>query len=254
MDLDGFERTGIMRCESVFTARDAARMCDVIWNELRHRYRIERSDAATWNLHPPTGLKSAKKSPAFTPICGPGIEATLNTILGAGNWRPPKTFGNVLVTMPNATVWRVPTAIWHSDFSPTVSADPLGAVKLWALCDDIEPGSGGTPQLAGSHHAFARYLATTPEREYKRCKFGFLNSHPWLRSLTHDDGDPSRNQRLMSEGAMVHGAPLRVIETVGRAGDVYVTHPWVFHSIAPNASIKPRLMRSVAVYRTAADG
>jgi hypothetical protein len=30
---------------------------------------------------------------------------------------------------------------------------------------------------------------------------------------------------------------------------VYVTHPWVFHSIATNVSHRPRLMRSVAVTR-----
>jgi hypothetical protein len=253
VDLDAFARTGIMRCESVFSARDARRMRDVIWNELQHRHGIERSDPATWNLHPSTGLKSAKKSPAFAPICGPNAEEALDAIFGAGHWRRPKTFGNVLVTMPNSTIWRVPTAVWHSDFPATLPADQLVAVKLWALCDDIETEGGGTPQLAGSHHAFSRYLQTTSERDYKRCKFGFLRSHRWLQLLTHDDGDPSRNQRLMSEGAIVHGEHLRVIETVGRAGDVYITHPWVFHSIAPNASANPRLMRSVAIHRTDAD-
>ena len=151
--------------------------------------------------------------------------------------------------MPNATTWRVPSAVWHSDFPATLPNDQIQAVKLWALCDDIEEGGGGTPQLSGSHRAFARYLETTTERDYKRCKFGFLKSHPWLHSLTRDEGDPLRNQRFIADGATVHGVDLRVVETVGRAGDVYVTHPWVFHSIAPNASARPRLMRSVAVYR-----
>src|SRR5262245_56902800 len=170
-----------MHCESAFSAREARRMCDVIWNELQHRYGVERSEPATWNLHPPTGLRSAKKSPAFAPICGPKVGKALDAILGAGRWRPPKTFGNVLVTMPNAATWRVPTAIWHSDFPATLPANQVVAVKLWAFCDDIEPGGGGTPQLSGSHHAFSHYLQTTSECDYKRCKFGFLRSHPWLR-------------------------------------------------------------------------
>jgi Phytanoyl-CoA dioxygenase (PhyH) len=252
VDLEAFARTGVLRCESVFSERDAQRMRDVIWNELRHRHGIERGEPATWNLHPPTGLKSAKRSAAFAPICGPQVEAALDALFGVGRWRRPTAFGNVLVTMPNATAWRVPTAVWHSDFPATLPPDQLRVVKLWALCGDIEAGGGGTPQLSGSHRAFANYLDTTTERDYKRCKFGFLKSHPWLRSLTSDDGDPLRNQRLMSDGAIVHGVDLRVVESVGRAGDVYVTHPWVFHSIAPNASAHPRLMRSVAVYSTIA--
>lgn len=249
MDVEGFERTGVMRIEAAFDADAAQRMCDVIWNELHRRYEIERSDPTTWNRHPPTGLKSSKKSNAFTPICGPKVETALDALFGAGRWQRPKDFGNVLVTMPNSATWRVPSAIWHSDFQATLPADRLVAVKLWALCDDVDPGGGGTVQLEASHRAFARYLETTDDRDYKRCKFGFLRTHPWLRMLTHDDGGADRNHQLMSEGAIVDGVDLRVIETVGRAGDVYITDPWVFHSIATNATERPRLMRSVAIQR-----
>ena len=59
-------------------------------------------------------------------------------------WVRPKQFGNVLVTFPNGE-WRVPHSIWHSDFDPGFDADRLFAVKLWALCDDVEAGAGGTP-------------------------------------------------------------------------------------------------------------
>jgi hypothetical protein len=251
MDFERFERTGVVRCESVFGRDDAKRMCEVIWNELWRRHGIDRVDTTTWDRHPPTGLTSSKRSRAFAPICGPQLEVVLDALLGTGRWQRPKSFGNVLVTMPNRAVWRVPAAIWHSDFEATLPADRLVAVKVWALCDDVDPGGAGTPQLVGSHRAFARYLRTTSDRDYKRCKFGFLRSHPWLHTLTHDDGAGDRNHHLMSEGATVHGVDVRVIEAVGRAGDVYVTHPWVFHSIATNATARPRLMRSFGVRQLA---
>jgi hypothetical protein len=222
-------------------------MRDAIWNELRSRYEIERDDRATWYRHAPTGLRTAKKSVAFAPICSPAVREALDGLLGVGSWQPPRQYGNVLVTMPDTDDWRVPHRVWHADFPPTLPTEPLRAVKLWALLDDIGPGGGGTPQLEGSHVAFARYLATNPEPDYKRAKFGFLASHPWLRALTRDDGDPHRNERFMRESTEVHGAALRVVECTGDAGDVYVTHPWVFHSIAQNASTRPRLMRSVAI-------
>jgi hypothetical protein len=245
--IDEFAATGIAKVEGAFGADSAARMRDVIWRELLYRYEVERDDPATWYRHAPTGLTTAKKSPAFAPICSRAVGEVLDVLLGAGSWQPPKQYGNVLVTMPDTDAWRVPHRIWHADFPPTLATDRLPAVKLWALLDDIEPGGGGTPQLEGSHVAFARYLATNPETDYKRAKFGFLASHPWLRALTRDDGDPGRNARFMQQSTEVHGAALRVVECAGQAGDVYVTHPWVFHSIAKNASTRPRLMRSVAI-------
>ncbi|TDD56367.1 hypothetical protein E1263_25345 [Kribbella antibiotica] len=50
--------------------------------------------------------------------------------------------------------------------------------------------------------------------------------------------------------ADVDGIPVRVIELTGRAGDVYITHPWVLHSIAPNTRETPRMMRSRMMWRT----
>jgi ectoine hydroxylase-related dioxygenase (phytanoyl-CoA dioxygenase family) len=149
--------------------------------------------------------------------------------------------------MPNATEWRVPHRVWHPDFGPSTSVRPLGAVKVWALCDDVEPTGGGTPQLLGSHRLFARYLEQTSEHRYKEAKLGFLRSHPWLRQLSTPDEDPRRNQRFLDVEADVDGLPARVVELTGRAGDVFITHPWVFHTIAENATSRPRFMRSGAV-------
>jgi ectoine hydroxylase-related dioxygenase (phytanoyl-CoA dioxygenase family) len=229
-------------------------MRDVIWKELQLRYEIDRDDPATWHRHLPTGLKTAKKSDAFAPICSPAVRDVLDALLGVDRWQTPKQYGNVLVTMPEAKEWRVPHRIWHTDFPPTLSSDRLVAVKLWALIDDIDPGGGGTPQLECSHRAFARYLAANPEHDYKRAKFGFLASHPWLMGLTCDEGEPDRNERFMHTQTDVHGVELRVVECTGKAGDVYVSHPWVFHSIAANASPRPRMMRSVAIHRVAPPG
>ena len=242
-----FDRTGIFKLERAFSDDDASRMRDVVWSELDRRYGIARDDPSTWNRHEPTGLKSTKKSGAFAPMCGPVVTQTLDALFGPQRWQRPKHFGNVLVTMPNDGPWRVPDKIWHSDFPPTLPVDRLLAVKLWALFADVEAGGGGTPQLAGSHGLFARYLARTGDHDYKRAKFGFLNSHPWLKALSHDDGDPARNERFMGAATEIDGQELRVLECTGRAGDVYVTHPWVFHTVAANTSGHARLMRSFAI-------
>lgn len=246
-----FERTGMTVLRGVFTRDEGEEMCGVVWRELDRRYGIERGDRSTWDRHPPTGLKSSKKHSAFAPILGPAVRAVLDQLLGAGEWREPKHLGQVLVTMPNATTWRVPHRLWHGDFPYHLNPERPPVVKLWALCADHGAGGGATPQLLGSHHVTARYLEAygQPDREYKRVRDGVLRSHPWLRSLTSDDGAGDRNDRLMRVGGEVDGVPVRIVECTGSVGDVYVTHPWVMHSIAPNASSLPRIMRSLAVYR-----
>ena len=241
-----FDRNGILKLEGAFSDDDAVVMRDAFWHEMSSRYGVRGDDPSTWDLHPPNGLKSTKKSRAFDPILGPVLRGALDDLFGAGSWQEPKHMGQVLVTMPNATEWRVPHKIWHSDFEATHTGKRLFALKWWTFFDVVEPGQAGTPQLAGSHNLFARYLQMCEDREYKRARDSFLRSHEWLRGLIKDDGSPDRNERLMTE-AQVDGLPVRVVELTGRPGDVFLTHPWVFHSIAVNARSTPRMMRSGAI-------
>jgi hypothetical protein len=249
-----FWLTGIVKLEGAFSAAQAARMQDVLWEELSRRYGIDRADASTWDRHPPTGLKTSKKSRVFAPILGPAVTAAFDQLFAPAAWVPPKHSGQVLVTMPvRESEWRVPFHLWHADFQYYAPFRPLFALKYWALFGDVEAGGGGTLQLAGSHRLVEQYLEGVPpeEREYKRVRDGFLRSHPWLRALSTADDDPDRNARFMGGDADIDGLPARVVECTGRAGDVYLTHPWVMHCIAPNARSEPRLMKTGAIYRAA---
>jgi hypothetical protein len=243
-----FDRTGILELRGAFATQAAERMADVVWNELARRYEIERGDPTTWDRHEPTGLKSSKKSHAFDAIMSPVVVAALDDLFGVERWQPPKTMGNVLVTMPNTDEWRVPHKVWHSDFDAGYGVERLFAVKLWAIVNEVRPHGGGTPQLLGSHHLFARYLAGTDERDFRTLRLGLMKTHPWLKALVHDDGDPARNTRFMDREVDIDGLPARVVELTGDPGDVFITHPWVFHSIAANALDQPRIMRSTAVF------
>lgn len=243
-----FERTGILELREAFSVEDAARMVDVVWNELGRRYQVDRDDPSTWDRHEPTGLKSSKKSRAFEPILSPRVAMVLDDLFGPERWQPPKTMGNVLVTMPNTDEWRVPHKIWHSDFDAGFGVDRLFAVKIWAIVNEVRPHGGGTPQLLGSHRLFARYVDGTEQRDFRRLRLGFMRTHPWLKGLTNDDGGADRNERFMGAEVDIDGLPARVIELTGNPGDVFITHPWVFHTIAPNALDQPRIMRSTAVF------
>ncbi|HEY3558501.1 phytanoyl-CoA dioxygenase family protein [Kribbella sp. NPDC051137] len=238
-ELEIFERDGIVKIPSAFSADEAAGMRDVLWRELSERHGMERDDPTTWTVLRPTGLKTTKFDRRAHAILGPRVRSALDGLLG--EWLEPKHQGQVLVTMPEGVPWAVPHRQWHTDVG---FEEPLHAVKIWAFYDSVGPGGGGTPQVAGSHRVFERFLTTTGEREFKAVRDQLLRSDPWFRNLTSE-------QRTVDpmEPVDLDGLPVRVVELTGQAGDVYLTHPWILHSIAPNAADIPRMMRSRFIYQ-----
>ncbi|MFK4090288.1 phytanoyl-CoA dioxygenase family protein [Kribbella sp. NPDC020789] len=236
--LEEFARDGIVRVPGAFGAEDAARMRDGLWCELHELYGMRPEERRTWEPCRPTGLRVSKRDPAAAAILGPTLREALGQLLG--EWVEPSHQGQVLVTMPTGERWAVPHRQWHTD----VGYDEVPAgVKIWALLGDLEPGGGGTPQVAGSHRVIARYLEGTRERDFTAVRDEVLASDEWFRQLTSADReiDPMRE-------AEVGGIPVRVVELTGYAGDAFITHPWVLHSIATNARDTPRMMRSRMIW------
>ncbi|WP_405062252.1 phytanoyl-CoA dioxygenase family protein [Kribbella sp. NBC_01505] len=241
--LEEFARDGIVRVPEAFGAEDAARMRAGLWRELGELHGIRPDDRRTWEPHRPTRLKASKKGPAADAILGPVLRGVLDQLLGS--WVEPSHQGQVLVTMPTGDEWAVPHRQWHTDVGyDELPRDELVGVKVWALLGDLAAGGGGTPQIAGSHRVLARYLDRTDERDFSTVRDQVLASHEWFRQLTSEN----RSEDWVAEGD-VDGIPVRVVELTGNAGDVYLTHPWVLHSIAPNARQAPRMMRSRMMWR-----
>jgi hypothetical protein len=248
-----FETDGWVKLAGAFSIDEARSMQTALWGELGHKYGMRPDEPATWTTITPTGLKNTKRNRRFDAILGAPLREALDQLLGVERWRPPKQWGNVLVNMPEPGSWRVPHRLWHSDFGydDHFRLDPPFAVKVWALFDDVEPGGAGTPQLLGSHRVVEGWLRRhrTETRDYSAVRNKIMRSDPWLQSLGTDDGDPGRNERFMVDGGVVEGVPVRVAECTGAAGDVYVTHGWVFHTLATNHATRPRMMRSAGFYR-----
>ena len=219
--LEEFARDGIARIPGAFSAGDAARMREVLWRELAELYGMRPDDRSTWAPVRPTRLAATKKDPAADAILGPPLRAALDQLFGSAGWVEPPHQGQVLVTMPTGEDWSVPHRQWHTDVGFDVPQDVPGGVKIWALLNDLEPGGGGTPQVAGSHRVIARHLSTTDERDFGTIRDEVLASDPWFADLTRETRPAEAD--FMTEAAL-DGIPVRVVELTGRAGDVYLTH------------------------------
>ena len=120
---------------------------------------------------------------------------------------------------------------------PPVRGEALGAVRR------RRAGWGRHARSSlGSHKLFARYLATDADpRSTRRPSSASCASHPWLRGADRATTG-ARPQRALPRRRGGHRRPPRPAwwSSTGEAGDVFVTHGWVFHSIPVNAGTRPR--------------
>ena len=71
---------------------------------------------------------------------------------------------------------------------------------------------------------------------------------PWLADLLRPSGD-DRVARFMQTWGEMRGFPVRVEEMTGEPGDVFVMHPAMFHTVAPNALDRVRMALVETFYR-----
>jgi hypothetical protein len=235
---DEFRATGLLRLGGAFPPAAAEAMCGQLWEFLASQYAIHRGEPSTWAVEQPARFQPVTHSGAFRPVGGGPLCAALDALLGLGQWARPRRWGPPLVTSPQEGPWELPARAWHFDCMP-VSAGQR-PVQFFAFLNQVRPRGGGTLVLAGPHRLVAPYLGLGEAFRLDRVHTS-LASHPWLRGLWKGDGG-DRIQRYISDGTIIDGVPLRVVELTGEPGDVILMHSDTFHAVAPNRLTEPRMM------------
>ena len=246
-----FDQLGLVCVTDAFSARDAKRMQDQIWAELKRRHGIKRDAPDTWTIAEPRHLSALSRSGAFAAIDSATLREAIEDLIGTGwQWLGYPTVPLVTFPVTNAE-WSVPSAGWHLDF-PASSAVPLCALRLLAFVGQVMPGGGGTLVVAGSHRLVADLVTRNGRNKvwHSADIRAALASHAWLADLTSKHDTSDRVARFMREGTVLDGVPVRVVELTGAAGDAFLVHPWILHAAAPNCNPTPRMMVSAGISST----
>ena len=191
---------------------------------------------ADWSFHSSLmqRLKPCAKSGNFQAVLPAEVWAIAEALAGEAVSCPYSKHPQILFTPPNADTWTVPGSIWHVDLPRLGELGPPG-VQMFSFLDTVEPGGGGTLVVAGSHRLVNDSGRVRSKDVKKR-----LSKTPFFRCLLR--GEPEERARLLEERGSVGEVELQVVELCGEPGDVYFTDLRLLHTLAPNASARPRLM------------
>ncbi|MGI9641674.1 MAG: phytanoyl-CoA dioxygenase family protein [Acidimicrobiia bacterium] len=247
-----FKTVGFVRLEGAVSPSDVQEMRARAWALLEQQGFAEM-DRSTWKPGPVGKLRDLRSGEQALDE-NPTVRAALDVVFGQGQWVPPSDWGQPLVTFPNVNGrWLMPSSVWHFDHHYLRPGEITG-VNVFLFISDVDPAGGGTVVVKSSPLLADRMHEQGPSIEKLSDQNGqFLGSHPWLQGLKTKKSDRSveRNQRYMDHDTDIDGIAARVVELTGKAGDVIVCHPAMFHAPAMNVSDEPRLMRTARVMSTA---
>ncbi|WP_315764635.1 MULTISPECIES: phytanoyl-CoA dioxygenase family protein [unclassified Bradyrhizobium] len=219
-----FVRDGFIRVENAFSSELAAVCRAILWRDLP----CAPDDPSSWT-RPVIRLGYYGDEPFACAVNSPVLHAAFDQLVGVGRWRPRHNLGTFPVRFPHAddpgdAGWHIdvsfpgPSSSWDerrdfSDWRANVTSKGRALLMLF-LFSDIGEDDAPTRIKPGSHRDVARRLAPA------------------------GDGGLS----LGTLGPFCAGLRRTEVLATGKAGDVYLCHPFLVHAAQMHRGRAPRFL------------
>lgn len=215
-----FINEGYLRIDNAFSSALAAETLDILWNDIP----FDRSDPRTWT-EPVVRLGMYNQQPFVDSLNTPQLHRMFDQLVGVGKWIPCRSVGTFPVRFPssrqpNDTGKHVDASFPGDDpadyFAWRVNIQSKGrALLLLALYSDV--GADDAPTVI-----------------YKR-------SHRDVARLLQPQGDAGLSFMELA-GKLDHLPQREQVLATGRAGTVYLCHPFLVHSAQAHTGTRPKFM------------
>jgi hypothetical protein len=216
--IDAFITDGFVKVEQAFSRETAAAGREILWRATG----CDPDDASTWT-QPVVRLGDMAQEPFRTAANAPALREAFDQLAGAGRWEPRDSLGSWPIRFPSAVA--PGDDGWHVDASFGKGTDYLNwRVNLWSqgrallmlfLFSDVDADDAPTRIRVGSHLRLPSALA--PAGEAGRTLLELLDTYAATADLPE-------------------------ALATGRAGDVYLCHPFLVHAAQPNRTGRPKFM------------
>lgn len=219
-EIEQFVLNGFVRIENAFSQEIADAILDILWNDLP----CNRFDPFTWT-EPVIRLGMYTQQPFVESLNSEKMHLIFNQLIGQDRWIPCRSVGTFPVRFPSAqepndTGKHVDVSFAGNDpdnyFEWRVNIKSKGrALLMLVLYSDVSGNDAPTVIYEGSHIDVAKLLA-------KEDDFGLS----FMELAGKLDDLPKR----------------REVHATGKAGTVYLCHPFIVHSAQPHHGAIPRFM------------
>lgn len=219
-EIEQFIHNGYIRIEHAFSPEIAAAAVDILWNDLP----CERANPSTWT-EPVIRLGMYTQQPFVESVNSKKLHSIFDQLVGKDRWIPCRSVGTFpirfpSVRQPNDTGKHVDVSFPGNDpgnyLEWRANIKSRGrALLMLVLYSDVGENDAPTLIDEGSHMDVARLLA-----EEGDSGLSFTEIADKLNEL------PER----------------KVIYAKGRAGTVFLCHPFLVHSAQPHYGVHPKFM------------
>ncbi len=228
VQVEHFVEDGFVKVASVVPPEHLIAGRAALWADLG----VDPNDPSTWT-GPVARLIPSVVGPFRGAFDQPLLHAAFDQLVGPGRWVPPPHLGIFVVSFPHAappddTGWHIDSSFAPGDFSGRAGADTdfsdwrvnvfsrERALLMLFLFSDVGPDDGPTRLRVGSH----------------------LD----VPALLHDAGEVGLPGARVSPLAAQASSGRSEVVAGGRAGDVYLCHPFLVHAAQAPKGSAPRLM------------
>lgn len=237
---DSFIHNGFVKIENAFSAEIAAECRAILWEATP----CDPNDSASWT-QPVIRIGELGHEPFLKAANTPILHRAFDQLVGKDNWLPRVTMGSFPIRFPskepaNDTGWHVDASFPGEDpydyfkWRINIHSKARGLLMLF-LFSDVSEQDAPTILKAGSHFDVAKILQPEGEKG-----LSFLELAQRLDTI------PAREE----------------IAANGKAGTVYLCHPFIVHAAQNHYGASPKFMaqpalltkRDFNIYKTDAQG
>lgn len=220
IDTEAFIQNGYVRIDHAFSETVAGAARDILWNDIP----FDRADPESWT-EPVVRLGMYTEQPFIDAVNSPALYGVFDRLVGEGKWMPCRSVGTFPVRFPSNkapddTGKHVDASFPGKDPSNfpewriNVRSRGRGLLML-LLFSDVTAADAPTLLWKGSHLDVARILDKEGEEG-----LSFMELAGKLDTL------PEREKALAT----------------GRAGTIYLCHPFLVHAAQAHRGTTPRFM------------
>jgi hypothetical protein len=220
IEIEQFIHSGFVRIDNAFSQEVADAALDILWSDLP----CDRLNPSTWTK-PVIRLGMYSQQPFVESLNTPKLIATFNQLVGEGKWIPCRNVGTFPVRFPsthqpNDTGKHVDVSFPGNEptnyFEWRANIKSKGrALLMLVLYSDVSKNDAPTIVYEGSHIDIARLL-------WQEGDFGLS----FMQLAGKIDGLPTR----------------KAVYATGKAGTIYLCHPFLVHSAQPHKGTTPKFM------------